>query len=141
MNRKEFLKSIGVSAAFAITYSCLGGCSTAVDDIITEQPPLNGTLLTIDLTDASSSALKKNGGYLVKNNVLVAKDLNGNYVAATVVCSHENKKQIIFRGGEYFCTAHGARFNMQGVGLNADASKGLKVYNTSLNGNILTITI
>jgi nitrite reductase/ring-hydroxylating ferredoxin subunit len=149
MNRKEFLKSLGVSAAFAITYSCLGSCSTPVDDMFLENaqtpqtpqiPQTSSSLLKIDLSDPASNSLKNNGGYLIKNNILVAKNLNGNYVAATVFCSHENLKQMVFRNGEYYCTAHGARFDLVGKGLNSKGSRGLKIYKTSVSGNILTIT-
>ncbi|PQJ76043.1 Rieske 2Fe-2S domain-containing protein [Polaribacter gangjinensis] len=145
MNRKEFLKSIGVSAAFAITYSCLGGCSTPVDDIFLETPQspqtpqTSSSLLKIDLSDPASISLKNNGGYLIKNNILVAKNLNGNYVAATVVCSHDNLKRLIFKNGEYYCTAHGARFDVFGKGLNSKASRGIKIYKTSVSENILTV--
>jgi nitrite reductase/ring-hydroxylating ferredoxin subunit len=146
MNRKEFLKSIGAGAAFAITVSCFGGCSSGEGDVFSdpiselEPDPITGTLFAIDLSDASSSALKNKGGYLIQNNIIIAKDLSGNYVAATVVCSHEQKKEIIFKNGEYYCTAHGARFNLAGNGLNSDASRGLKIYNTLLEGTILSIT-
>lgn len=138
MNRKEFLKSIGATAALAVTYSCLGACSGATE--IPQENPITGVIFTINLADPTASALQNKGGYLIKNNIIVAKDMSGNYVAATVVCSHEQKKQIIFRNGEYYCTAHGARFNTAGVGLNGDASRGLKTYSTSLEGNILTVS-
>lgn len=143
MNRKEFLKSIGAGAAFAITATCLGACSTGEGDVFLDPTPdadpLTGVIFTIDLNDASASALKNNGGYVIKNGIIVAKDLAGNYVAATVTCSHEQKNKIIFKSGEYYCTEHGARFNLAGQGLNSDGSKGLKIYTTSLNGTTLSI--
>lgn len=145
MNRKEFLKSIGAGAAFAITFSCLGGCTNDngdifPEDIALEPDPVTGALLTLDLSAASSSALNNNGGYLIKNRIVVAKDLSGNYVAATVRCSHEPRDEITFRNNEYYCTAHGARFNIAGTGLNSKGRNNLKVYTTSLDGNILSIT-
>jgi nitrite reductase/ring-hydroxylating ferredoxin subunit len=141
MKRKEFLKSIGAGAALAITFSCLGGCSSEslveIDAPISD--PETGLLFTIDLETAEASSLKNNGGYMIKNQIVVAKDVSGEYVAATIVCSHEQKKKIIFKDGEYYCTSHGARFDVTGKGLNKDASKGLKIYETSLEGNILSI--
>jgi nitrite reductase/ring-hydroxylating ferredoxin subunit len=143
MERKEFLKSIGSAAAFAITFSCLGGCSQAEDFTAPEviiPDPVTGALLTIDLSAASSNSLKSNGGYLIKSNIVVAKNTSGNYVAATVVCSHEQKKEVIFRSNEFYCTAHGARFDLNGNGLNTDGKNGLTIYKTSLDGTILSIT-
>ena len=159
MDRKEFLKSIGAGAAFALTFSCLGGCTNDNGDVFSEDTSSEteigtetgsgsetgtGTetnaLLTIDLTATSSSALNNNGGYLVKNNIVVAKDLSGNYIAATNLCSHEQKRKVIFKNGEYYCTDHGARFDVSGNGLNNDGRGGLTTYITSLEGDILTIT-
>ncbi|MEN8764947.1 MAG: Rieske (2Fe-2S) protein [Wenyingzhuangia sp.] len=144
MKRKEFLKSIGAGAAFAVTFSCLGGCSNNNGDEFPEEitldpDPITGALLTIDLSEDSSSALKKNGGYLIKNRIVVAKDLSGDYVAATVRCSHEPRDKVIFRDNEYYCTQHGARYDLEGKGLNKDGKNGLTTYTTSLEGNILSI--
>jgi len=138
MERKEFLKSIGAAAALAVTFSCLGGCSESSVEESSE--PGTGTLLTIDLTAASSSPLQENGGYLIKNNIVVAKNLSGNYVAATVVCSHQQNKNVIFREDEFYCTAHGARFDLNGNGLNDEGGNGLRIYTTSLEGDLLYIT-
>lgn len=138
MERKEFLKSIGSAAALAITFSCLGGCSQAEDFTAPDETP-TGTLFTIDLAAAAAISLKNNGGYLIKNNIVVARNLAGNYVAATVVCSHEQRKDVIFRNNEFYCTAHGARFDLTGKGLNTDGRNGLKIYKTSLAGSILSV--
>jgi nitrite reductase/ring-hydroxylating ferredoxin subunit len=144
MDRKEFLKLVGAGAAFAVTVNCLGGCTNDngdifPDDIGLNPDPITGAFLTIDLTNEASSALKNNGGYLIKNKIVVARDLSGNYVAATVRCSHEPRDKIIFRNNEFYCREHSARFNTSGSGLNSKGSSNLKVYKTSLNGNILSV--
>ncbi len=161
MERKEFLKSIGGGAALALTLGCFGGClreeldpeETATDGTSTDTSSTDtsqtssgsssGTssnvLFTVDLQASEASNLSSNGGYIIKNNVVVARNSNGDYVAATVVCSHEYKKKVIFRNNEYYCTEHGARFSQTGEGLNRDASRGLKIYQTELNGNVLSI--
>ena len=65
--------------------------------------------------------------------------MQGNFIAATQVCSHKTIKQVVFRNDEFYCTEHGARFTQQGVGLNSDASKGLLIYPTTLQDQILSI--
>ncbi len=167
MERKEFLKSIGAGAAFALTFSCLGGClreeldplaqtnpdgstpvtpdpnaempTTTTPGTPTPTTPSTNVLLTVDLTTAGAAKLKSNGGYIIKNNIVVAKNLNGEYVAATLICSHDLLKQIVFKNDEYYCTAHAARFDQSGKGLNSKGKKGLKIYGTSVNGSILSI--
>jgi nitrite reductase/ring-hydroxylating ferredoxin subunit len=139
MKRNEFLKTLGGAAALAVTFSCLGGCSKSDESSNTEVA--SGLPFTVDLSAASSSALMNSGGYIIKNNTVVAKDLNGNYVAATNICSHEQKRKVIFQNGEYYCTEHGARFSLSGSGLNGNGSGGLSIFKTSLEGTMLTISI
>ena len=83
--------------------------------------------------------MAKSGGYVIWNNIVVA-NANGTYIAATLTCSHEGKKAITFRNGAWYCTAHGARFDAQGKGLNKEGNKGLIVYKTTVTGTILTFS-
>jgi nitrite reductase/ring-hydroxylating ferredoxin subunit len=134
MNRKEFLAQLGLGAAFVLTATCLGGCSS--DQIAS---PSNAVDFTLDLNDAANNALTTNGGFLIKNKVVVARTNTGEYVAATQVCSHEGNVAVLFSNNEFACTVHGARFDLKGNGLNAFGSKDLTVYKTSLNGSTLRV--
>lgn len=40
---------------------------------------------------------------------------------------------------QWYCTAHGASFDINGTGLNSNGSKGLTIYKTSLSGTSLRI--
>ena len=107
--------------------------STNDNDLTT----ITNRLLTIDLT--TSTALKTVGGYLIQSGIVVAQSSAGVYVAATQTCSHEPKKKIIFNKTEYYCTDHGARFDLTGKGLNSFGSKGLTVYKTATDGKTLVV--
>lgn len=135
MNRKEFLEKLGVGAAFALTATCLGSCSK---DSAEEEKDVD---FTIDLSNADFAALENNGDFVITENTVVARGIDGEYLAASVVCSHENLRQVTFdnQNNEWFCTAHGARYDLDGEGLNPNGAKGLAVYNTSLDGNMLRI--
>lgn len=135
MDRKQFLSSIGIGAAFALTASCLGSCKK------TATTPSGPVDFTIDITDAANAALVNNGGYIVKNSCVVAKTNTGTYAAATVICSHEGRTQVTYdsTNNQWYCTAHGARFSIAGVGMNSNGSGGLTIYNTQLTGNILRV--
>lgn len=130
MERRLFLEKIGIGAAFVLTTSCLQSCKkdTAV-----------AADFTIDLSATANAALKTNGGYIVNSGVVVARDNGGNYVAATQTCTHEGRVQITLSSNEWYCTAHGARFSLTGSGLNANGSKGLTIYKTSLSGTSLRV--
>jgi cytochrome b6-f complex iron-sulfur subunit len=134
MERKDFIAQLGLGAAFVLTAGCFGSCkkdSTPAADV-----PVD---FTLDLAAPANAALATNGGYLVSNGVVVAKNNAGAYVAATQTCSHEGLKQITLANNEWTCTAHGAKFNLAGSGLNSNGSKGLKIYNTTLTGTSLRV--
>ncbi|MDC6385869.1 Rieske (2Fe-2S) protein [Flagellimonas taeanensis] len=144
MERKDFLRSLGAGAAFALTFPCLQGCSKdQIDGNIEEVP--TGVDFTVDLTSQEGQALSANGGFILKNLVVVARNLQGEYVAASQVCSHESYDQVRFvnqDGGIFYCDVHGSRFSQDGTPLNQVDSKparALKVFNTELDGSILRI--
>jgi nitrite reductase/ring-hydroxylating ferredoxin subunit len=145
MERKQFLKSLGAGAAFALTFPCLNGCSS--DDTpegnIVEEP--TGVDFTIDLSSSEGSKLATNGGFILKNLVVVARNLEGNLIAASQVCSHEGYDQVRFvsqDGGIFYCDVHGSRFEQNGTPTNqvdSNPAKALKVYNTELTGDMLRV--
>ena len=141
MERKEFMKSIGQGAALTLTFSCLSGCLEAENGMADQVliPDANGVLFSIDLNSSEGQTLKIPGDYIIKNTVVIAVNQQWKYVAATQVCSHKTLKQVIFRNDEFYCKEHGARFTQQGVGLNSDASKGLLIYPTQLQDQMLSI--
>lgn len=137
MNRKDFLQKISLGAAFALTTACLGSC--AKEDNLSLTSGLGDVDFNVDLNDASNAALLVNGGYIIKEQVVVAKDNNGNYVAATQRCSHEGLLRVVLKNNEWYCPEHGAKFDLNGSGLNSDGKKGLTIYNTALKDNILRV--
>ncbi len=111
------------------------GTTTNGTDLIS----IKNRLLTIDLTSSAASALKTVGGYITQNGIVVAQSTAGVYVAATQTCSHEPKKAIMFNKTEYYCTQHGARFDLTGKGKNSFGSKGITVYKTATDGKTLVV--
>lgn len=140
INRAKFLKSIGMSgtAIFAATY-CTGLLSSCVNEDSANPTPIT-TGTTIDLSAAQYTKLNTKGNYVIINNIVVAHTNEGKFVAVPLTCSHEQRKEVTYRTNEFYCTAHGARFDNAGVGLNNDGRKGLKLYTISQTGNVLTIS-
>ncbi|MEL6924400.1 MAG: Rieske 2Fe-2S domain-containing protein, partial [Bacteroidota bacterium] len=136
MDRKEFLSKLGLGAAFVLTASCLGSCTKE-----TTPEPLDENGFTIDLNSEEAAPLMERGGYIIKNDVVIGRSNDDEYLAATVVCSHAGQKQVSFRAnnGEWLCNAHGARFAFDGTGLNRKGEKGLTIYRTELTGSELRI--
>ncbi len=138
MNRKDFLKRLGLSGSAIIATYCLGGLATSCSNDIS---PASDVDFTLDLSDSQYTDLTTVGGWIKTNEVVIAHVDVDLYVAVTQVCSHEGERKITYRSSseEFYCTAHGARFSTSGKGLNGNGSKGIKVYNTELLGTELHV--
>ncbi|WP_291869450.1 Rieske 2Fe-2S domain-containing protein [Maribacter sp.] len=140
MERKEFLKSIGAGAAFAVMFPCLGGCSKDSDNgtIVTEP---TGVDFTIDLNSEEASKLANPGGFVLKNLVVVAKNAAGIFVAASQICSHEGYDQVRFQADQdlFYCDVHGSKFSQNGTPTNQVTQNNLKIYSIEQTGDILRV--
>ncbi|MCO5724098.1 ubiquinol-cytochrome c reductase iron-sulfur subunit [Robiginitalea marina] len=141
MERKAFLRSLGAGAAFALTFPCLQGCSKDGEPGGGEEVP-TGVDFTIDLSGPDGTALQDPGDFIVRNDVVVARNLEGQFVAASRICSHEQNPGVSFvdiQGGIFECYVHGSRFAQDGTPLNAITQNPLKIFNTTLSGNLLRV--
>lgn len=134
MNRKEFLKLTGLSAATLVLIQCIGGCESSVTNT-----PANVDF-TIDLNDAKYSALSENGGFVVVNNVLIAKTVDGSFIAVSAKCTHEGEilKYVIDKD-KLVCPRHGSEFSNSGKRLSGPAQKDLIQYKIEVNGNVVRV--
>ncbi|NNE78242.1 MAG: Rieske 2Fe-2S domain-containing protein [Pricia sp.] len=146
MERKQFLRSLGAGAAFAITFPCLHGCSSEDGSEGGSQPVPTGVDFTVDLENPEAANLASNGGFILKNLVVVVKNLEGEFVAASQVCSHEGYDEVRFINqngtGIFYCDVHGSRFEQNGTPINqvdSKTPKPLKIFKTALSGTILRV--
>lgn len=105
----------------------------------TDVSTIKNPLLTIDLASSEAKSLLNVGGYIQKSSIVVAQISTGVFAAVTQICTHEPKKQIIYSQSEFYCTAHGARFNTSGTPLNKVTSKSLTVYKVATDGKTLVV--
>lgn len=137
---------MGAAAAFAVSFPCLHGCSKDGDggEGGDHEVP-TGVDFTLDLNAPENAALANNGGYVLKNLVVVAKNLEGEYVAASQVCSHEGYDEVRFvsqNDGIFYCDVHGSRFEQDGSPINqvdGAEAKPLKIFKTELSENLLRV--
>ena len=144
MKRMEFLKSLGLKGAslFAV-YCAASGLSSCVNETMDPTTPTGGTgnELALDLTSATYSKLNTVGNYVIVSGIVIARISASAFAAVTQVCSHEGQRKVVYNAGEFYCPAHGARFDTSGKGLNSTGSRGLKTYVTSLQGTTLKVTL
>jgi cytochrome b6-f complex iron-sulfur subunit len=144
MNRMEFLKSLGLKGAslFAV-YCAAAGLSSCVNESMDPTNPTGGTgnELLLDLNSAAYTKLNTVGNYVIVSGIVIARVSATAFAAVTQVCSHEGQRKVVFNAGEFYCPAHGARFDTAGKGLNSTGSIGLKTYATLLEGTTLKVTV
>ena len=135
MNRKEFLSSLGFSAAALALASCLGGCEKEQNN-----NPAPTVDFTFDKTDPLYAALLNPGGYIYLNGVIIAQTTAGIIIAVSQSCTHEGAT-VEYQGNNniFYCPRHGATFNNTGGGATSPASSSLKQYTVTTNGNSIRV--
>ncbi|SDD51630.1 ubiquinol-cytochrome c reductase iron-sulfur subunit [Pedobacter soli] len=139
MDRKEFLNSMGMSAAAFALINCMG-CkkSDGSNDADTTGP--TGIDFTLDLSLATNAALLNNGGSLAINGLIVARTMTGNYIAVQRSCTHESYTlSYQSANSRFYCANHGSTFAESGAVTNGPATRSLTAYHTQLTGTSLRI--
>ncbi len=136
MDRKEFLSTLGLGAAALACSYCLNGCQP-LDNPVTAPANVD---FTLDLTSDANAPLKKDGGYIYQNGVIVARTSGGSYVAVSQTCTHAGGTvEYIASTNDFFCPNHGSNFATNGAVVNGPASSPLKQYATVLTGTSLRV--
>ncbi len=156
MTRYEFLKSMGFTGAalMAALTSCVkeedtyvpitridASSVTPVVPVVPATPTSNISSITNPILkiDLATSTIKTVGSYLIQSNIVVAQVSAGAYVAVTNLCTHEPKRQVYYSDGSFFCSAHGAQFNLSGNPLNNVARTAIKAYQVATDGKTLVV--
>lgn len=135
MDRKEFLSQLGITGATVFMGACMAGCSKD-----SPAPAPANVDFILSLTDPANAALTNAGGFVYKNNIIVARTQNNAYIAVSQACTHEGTN-VQFQAGNnrFFCPNHGATFSTTGAVTNGPATKSLTSYSTQLTGSNLRI--
>ena len=137
IKRHEFLKSLGLKGASLLAVYCgASALSSCSNESVT---PASNVDFTLDLSNAAYSKLNTVGNYVIANGVVVARVSSTSFAAVTQVCSHEGRANVIYSGGGFYCTVHGATYSTTGTGTNSTGSRGIKAYQTTLAGTSLHV--
>jgi cytochrome b6-f complex iron-sulfur subunit len=137
IKRHEFLKSLGLKGASLLAVYC--GASTLSSCQNDSVSPASNVDFTLDLSSAAYSKLTTAGNYVIYNGVVVARISATAFAAVTQVCSHEGRPNVIYSGGGFYCTVHGATYSTSGTGTNSAGSRGIQAYKTTLTGTSLRV--
>lgn len=136
MTRKEFITQFGGGTAALFFAACAAGCKKSNSSSSSAPQGPSNVNFTVDVSQAPLNA---NGGYTYNSGVIVARVSAGNFIAVTAACTHQGTN-VQYTGSDFSCPSHGSHFNTSGSVTTGPATAALKKYNTSLSGNILTVT-
>ena len=131
ISRKDFLSQVGKGAiALAILPACISALHAC------SKSPTN-----VDFTvDTSTGTLAVNGGYLVKDGIIVARTNSGTFLAVAAACTHEGTNvEYNASSNNFTCPNHGAQFSSSGSVTRGPASSSLTQYKTTLTGTSLRV--
>jgi len=118
MDRKEFIKTLGVGVASLSLIAILEHCSK---------------------TNNNPTSVITEGNFIISNNVIVAHTSKG-YIAVSAVCTHAGcTVQYTLQQNEFYCPCHGSVFATSGSVVQGPAQSALTSYNVTQSGNTLHI--
>lgn len=154
MTRAEFLRSLGLSSTTLMAVYCMGGLTACSSEDPKPDPNNNnngnnnggnqsGKLdFTLNLNDAANSKLKDNGGHMYKDNVIIARNNKGEFLALSKACTHQGIDVVFQAANDRFnCPSHGSNFSTTGAVLNGPATTALKQYKTTFNSTANTLRV
>jgi len=98
--------------------------------------------ITIDLNNATYSALNTAGGTAIVQNIIVANTGNNVFIALDSVCTHQGCTiGYNLASNNFPCPCHGSLYSSTGAVLNGPATVALASYPVSRSGDILTISL
>jgi cytochrome b6-f complex iron-sulfur subunit len=146
MDRRRFLSDVGITVAAACA-GCLAACSKSGDDGPSPNPnpnpnpnpggPVNFNInLATDLQTVGSS--KSQSGVIVVR--LAEANVPESFTAVQQACTHEGTNIGFNQGqGQFVCPNHGSVFNTNGTVAQGPASRSLKKYIVTIDGNTLNV--
>ncbi len=131
MDRKEFIRLVGAGSFLACS-----GCL----DTTNSYPAPSGVDFTLDLTQGNNTILQSPGGSLIKNGVIIVRELNGDFIVFSNACTHQGATiRYQVSQNNFVCPRHYSYFDITGFPVNGPATFPLRKYKTELNGDNLRV--
>ena len=137
MDRKDFMKQVGLGFGAIMLMNCLQSCS---ETEIPDPSPINTDKLdfSIDITASGNTALQTKGGFLVVKDkkVIIARTLADTWIAVSSACTHEGTT-VGYRAAsnDFLCPNHQSTFSATGAVTKSPATSALKKYNITFTAN------
>ena len=145
IERKEFMKQVGLSFGAIMLMNCLQACDTGdIPDPTTPNTNTGKLDITLDLNTTTYSSLLNKGGFVVVSSkgVIVAHTSSDTFIAVASACTHEGTT-IGYRASsnDFLCPNHQSVFTSTGAVQTGPATKALTKYNTSYDATSKTLRV
>lgn len=154
--RKDFLRTAGSTALFAVLGISFASCSSVTDpgtdsngqtDVDPSDPDspitIDGNTITLNLDSDELENLRSQGGWLLisEANTLVVNVDGETLRSFTSVCTHAGcSTNWNFNGSRFTCTCHNSQFNTSGEVVQGPANRDLEEFDVERDDNIVVIT-
>jgi Rieske Fe-S protein len=130
MERRLFIKTACACCGVAAVVSFAESCKKEKIDF------------TVDLSDPINVQLQTPGNYIYQNKIIIiCVTANTDYLALASTCTHSGcTLNFDHNNNQLTCPCHGGKFDTNGNVVAGPPPSPVKKYNTSVSGNILTIT-
>ncbi|GAB3509723.1 QcrA and Rieske domain-containing protein [Emticicia fontis] len=144
IDRKEFMKQVGISFGAIMLMNCIQSCSGGDAPDPNPGGSTDKVDFTLDLTNATYTTLKNKGGFVVvkPQNIIVAHTNADAFIAVSAICTHESAT-IGYRAAtnDFLCPNHQSEFKADGTVQKGPATTALKKYSVSSDLTNSTVRI
>ena len=133
MDRHDFFRLVGIGVGATLLTCCTVACAGATNPdpaLTANRPePIQKVNFDINLNDKTYESLKTKGGYIIVNDIIVAQTKDGQYIAFSAKCTHDNTR-LVYKPieNQLYCPLDLSRFDGKGVVATGPASRSLQQY-------------
>lgn len=136
IDRHAFIRLVGSSVGALFLAPCAFACQP--NNQVETVAPTGKIDFTFNWNQPNTdyANLKDKGGYVIVNDVLIAQTKDGQFLAVSARCTHQNAR-ITFRSaeGQFYCPLHTSRFDQTGSVISGPASLPLTVLRVTVDTN------
>lgn len=136
MERRNFIRKFTIGGSLLLSVPLVfQACSKD------NEADQSGNEKIVDLSSGAFSTLQTVGGFAYKDNIIIIRISESQYVALSKICTHQScTVSFANSANQLVCPCHGSKFDTTGSVINGPATAALKKYAVSVSGNILKIS-
>lgn len=128
-DRHGFLRLVGTGVGSILLMGCAGATNPDPAVAANQANPARTIDFNLNLNHRANESLKTKGGYVVVNDVVVARPKDRLYIAVSAKCTHEGTLLVCKSvENQFYCPLDLSRFDAKGRVAVGPATQGLQQY-------------